>query len=58
MNKRTFDSIDNKIIRLLDENGRMPIGEMAKRLHITAPTVRTRIKNLIINRIKTSFIHL
>ena len=46
MNKRTFDSIDNKIIRLLDENGRMPIGEMAKRLHITAPTVRTRIKNL------------
>ena len=46
MNKRSLDSIDNKIIRLLDENGRMPIGDMAKRLHITAPTVRTRIKNL------------
>jgi Lrp/AsnC family transcriptional regulator for asnA, asnC and gidA len=46
MNKRSLDSIDNKIIRLLDENGRMPIGEMAKRLHITAPTVRTRVKNL------------
>jgi Lrp/AsnC family transcriptional regulator for asnA, asnC and gidA len=46
MNKRSLDSIDNKIIRLLDEDGRMPIGDMAKRLHITAPTVRTRIKNL------------
>jgi Lrp/AsnC family transcriptional regulator for asnA, asnC and gidA len=46
MNKRSLDSIDNKIIRLLNEDGRMPIGDMAKHLHITAPTVRTRIKNL------------
>jgi Lrp/AsnC family transcriptional regulator for asnA, asnC and gidA len=41
-----LDTLDNKIIRLLTENGRMPIGEMAKRLKVTAPTVRSRIKNL------------
>jgi Lrp/AsnC family transcriptional regulator for asnA, asnC and gidA len=41
-----LDTLDNQIIRLLTENGRMPIGEMAKRLQVTAPTVRSRIKNL------------
>ena len=46
MDKATIDTLDNKIIRLLTENGRMPIGEMAKSLTVTAPTVRTRIKGL------------
>ncbi|MBW2514706.1 MAG: Lrp/AsnC family transcriptional regulator [Deltaproteobacteria bacterium] len=46
MDKATIDTLDNKIIRLLTENGRMPIGEMAKRLNVTAPTVRSRIKGL------------
>jgi Lrp/AsnC family transcriptional regulator for asnA, asnC and gidA len=46
LDKATIDTLDNKIIRLLTENGRMPIGEMAKRLTVTAPTVRTRIKGL------------
>lgn len=46
MDKATIDTLDNKIIRLLTENGRMPIGEMAKRLTVTAPTVRSRIKGL------------
>jgi Lrp/AsnC family transcriptional regulator for asnA, asnC and gidA len=41
-----LDTLDNKIIRLLTENGRMPIGEMSKRLNVTAPTIRSRIKNL------------
>ena len=41
-----LDALDNKIVRLLTENGRMPIGEMAKSLNVTAPTVRSRIKDL------------
>ena len=41
-----LDTLDNKIIRLLTENGRMPIGEMAKSLKVTAPTIRSRIKDL------------
>ena len=46
MNKPKLDSLDNKIIRLLTENGRMPIGLMAKKLNVTAPTIRSRIKDL------------
>jgi Lrp/AsnC family transcriptional regulator for asnA, asnC and gidA len=41
-----LDVLDNEIIRLLTENGRMSIGEMAKKLDVTAPTVRKRIKLL------------
>jgi len=40
-----LDKLDNEIIRLLTENGRMPIGEMSKRLNVTAPTIRNRIKD-------------
>ncbi|UCF83274.1 MAG: Lrp/AsnC family transcriptional regulator, partial [Desulfobacteraceae bacterium] len=40
------DALDNGIIRLLVEDGRMPIGEIAKRLKVTAPTLRKRIKKL------------
>ena len=46
MDKIGLDTLDNEIIRLLTENGRMPIGEMAKRLDVTAPTIRKRIKDL------------
>ena len=46
MDKTNLDTLDNKIIRLLTENGRMPIGEMSKRLNVTAPTIRNRIKDL------------
>jgi Lrp/AsnC family transcriptional regulator for asnA, asnC and gidA len=46
VDKTNFDTLDNKIISLLTENGRMPIGEMSKRLKVTAPTIRNRIKNL------------
>jgi len=41
-----LDVLDNEIIRLLTEDGRMSIGEMAKKLDVTAPTVRKRIKLL------------
>ena len=46
MNKIDLDTLDKEIIRLLTENGRMPIGEMAKRLNVTAPTIRKRIRDL------------
>ena len=46
MDKTNLDTLDNKIIRLLTENGRMPIGEMAKKLKVTSPTIRNRIKDL------------
>jgi len=41
-----LDTLDTEIIRLLTERGRMPIGEMAKRLRVTSPTIRNRIKDL------------
>jgi Lrp/AsnC family transcriptional regulator for asnA, asnC and gidA len=46
MLKKVPDSLDHKIIRLLVENGRMPVGEIAERLNVTAPTVRGRIRSL------------
>jgi Lrp/AsnC family transcriptional regulator for asnA, asnC and gidA len=46
VDKTNLDTLDNKIIRLLTESGRMPIGEMSKRLNVTAPTIRNRIKDL------------
>ena len=46
MEKSKLDALDNGIIRLLTEDGRMPIGEMATKLDVTAPTVRNRIKAL------------
>jgi len=41
-----LDPLDNEIIRLLTKDGRMSIGEMAKKLDATAPTIRKRIKLL------------
>ena len=46
MEKEKLDTLDNRIIRLLLEDGRMPIGDMAARLNVTAPTLRKRIKKL------------
>jgi Lrp/AsnC family transcriptional regulator for asnA, asnC and gidA len=46
MGKKILDTLDNEIVRLLTEDGRMPIGQMAKKLNVTAPTVRNRIKAL------------
>jgi DNA-binding Lrp family transcriptional regulator len=46
VDSKKLDTLDYEIIRLLTENGRMPTGELAKKLNITAPTVRYRIKDL------------
>ncbi|BBO68648.1 hypothetical protein DSCA_25780 [Desulfosarcina alkanivorans] len=46
MNKKILDVLDNELIALLTEDGRMPIGEMARKLNVTAPTIRNRIKIL------------
>jgi Lrp/AsnC family transcriptional regulator, regulator for asnA, asnC and gidA len=46
VDKINLDTLDNEIIRLLTEHGRMPIGEMAKKLKVTSPTIRNRIKDL------------
>jgi len=46
VDKSNRDTLDNAIIRLLTENGRMPIGELAKKLDVTSPTIRSRIKDL------------
>ncbi len=46
MDKPVLDALDNEIIRLLTEDGRISIGELAKKLNVTAPTIRNRIKIL------------
>jgi Lrp/AsnC family transcriptional regulator for asnA, asnC and gidA len=46
MSRKNIDPLDNEIIRLLAEDGRMPIGEIAKKLKVTSPTIRNRIKDL------------
>ena len=46
MPEKAIDALDKKIVRLLTEDGRIPVGDMAARLGVTAPTVRSRIKNL------------
>ncbi len=46
MPEKALDSLDKKLVRLLAEDGRIPVGDMAARLGVTAPTVRSRIKNL------------
>jgi len=46
LEKTKLDALDNEIIRLLTENGRMPIGEMVKKLNVTYPTIRHRISVL------------
>ena len=45
MAKITLDTLNNETVRLLAENGRMPIDEMAKSLNTTVPIVRKRIKD-------------
>ncbi len=46
MPEKALDSLDKKLVRLLTEDGRIPVGDIAARLGVTAPTVRSRIKNL------------
>lgn len=43
---KTLDSLDRKMIRLLQEDGRIAVGDLAQRLEVTPPTVRARLKSL------------
>lgn len=47
MVQNVFDSMNSKIVRLLAEDGRMAVRDIATHLGVTAPTVRSRIKNLV-----------
>jgi Lrp/AsnC family transcriptional regulator for asnA, asnC and gidA len=47
--KEYIDDMDSKIITLLENNGRMPNTELAKKLKTSETTVRKRIKRLIDN---------
>jgi Lrp/AsnC family transcriptional regulator for asnA, asnC and gidA len=42
-----LDTLDKELIRLLCKDGQAPVADLAKRLAVTTPTVRTRIKRLI-----------
>jgi Lrp/AsnC family transcriptional regulator for asnA, asnC and gidA len=44
-----IDEIDRSIIRILEENGRVPNNDIAARLSISEGTVRNRIKKLTEN---------
>jgi Lrp/AsnC family transcriptional regulator for asnA, asnC and gidA len=46
LGKNNLDALDNEIIHLLTEDGRMSIGELAKKLSVTAPTIRKRLRAL------------
>lgn len=47
MGKKALDSFNKRLISLLSENGRVPIGRISKRLKTTAPTIRSRMQNLL-----------
>lgn len=44
---KELDSLDKALIRRLCKNGLTPVHQLAESLGVTAPTVRSRIKNLI-----------
>ena len=45
-----MDSIDKKILKLLQENGRITVKEITQTISLTAPAVSERIKRLVIIR--------
>ncbi|MCV9938354.1 Lrp/AsnC family transcriptional regulator [Boseaceae bacterium BT-24-1] len=46
MKPKPLDQAERLIIRLLQEDGRMPTAEMARRLSISEPTVRKKLSQL------------
>ena len=44
--KKVPDELDRRLVGLLTRDGRMPVGDIASCLGVTAPTVRSRIKSL------------
>jgi Lrp/AsnC family transcriptional regulator for asnA, asnC and gidA len=47
MTKKTFDNLDKAVIRILKEECRIPLADLAKRLGVTSPTIRSRLKKLM-----------
>lgn len=47
MKENELDALDKKLIRVLTKEGRLPSGNIAERLDITPPTVRSRIETLV-----------
>ena len=47
--KEFIDEMDSQIITLLEQNGRIPNTELAKKMNISETTARKRIKRLIDN---------
>ena len=47
MSKADIDTLDKQLIKLLSQDGRKPAKELAKLLDVSAPTVHSRLKNLL-----------
>ncbi|MBW1721393.1 MAG: Lrp/AsnC family transcriptional regulator [Deltaproteobacteria bacterium] len=47
MKANELDALDKRLIRVLIKEGRLPSGNIAERLDITPPTVRSRIEALV-----------
>jgi Lrp/AsnC family transcriptional regulator for asnA, asnC and gidA len=47
MKENTLDSLDKRLIQILTEDGRLPVGRIAELLGITPPTVRSRLESLV-----------
>ncbi len=45
--KKNFDAHDRHLVATLTEDGQMSVGKVSERLGVTAPTVRSRLRNLI-----------
>ncbi|MGE4297692.1 MAG: Lrp/AsnC family transcriptional regulator [Desulfovibrionaceae bacterium] len=45
--KEILDAQDRKLVSILAEDGQLPVGQVAERMGVTAPTVRSRLKNLV-----------
>lgn len=50
-----MDSIDNEIIKVLEQNGRISHEEIAKKLHMSRPAIHKRIENLEIEGVITGY---
>jgi len=47
MKPKKIDSLDKKLIQILNKDGRMTVAKIAEYLEITSPTVRSRMEGLI-----------
>lgn len=45
--KKTLDTADRRILAELAQDGQAGAGELAERLGVTAPTIRTRVRNMV-----------